>query len=144
MLLAATAASGNAAGASHRASLSLRPDREDVQVGGRVALSGPTFRSHDDRAAARRPPPDPPLALLRRPRRPQRRAVRGLRAAAPRASARPQATLPWLSGPKVQTDVLACYREGKPDPWSRVYGIDPKCGQARLRFSDRVRGTAAR
>lgn len=48
-------------------------------------------------------------------------------------------TLPWLSGPKVETDVLACYRERKPDAWSRVYGIDPKCGQPRLRFSDGIR-----
>ena len=51
-------------------------------------------------------------------------------------------TLPWLSGPKRETDVLACYRERKPDAWSRVYGIDPKCGQKpRLRFSDRIGAT---
>jgi hypothetical protein len=52
--------------------------------------------------------------------------------------------LPWLSGPKVQTDVLACYRERTPDAWSGVYGIDPKCGRPLLRFSDRVRDATAR
>ena len=53
------------------------------------------------------------------------------------------ATLPWLRGPKRNTDVLACYRERTPDPWGRVYAIDPKCGDARLRVPDRIRGSAA-
>ena len=112
----------------------------------RTSFRGPTFREH--------------LTLKgpRRMRLPTRRAhfyvVRaGRRIARRRASVRlrrvrpgvfkAKATLPWLSGPRRATDVLACYRERTPDPWSRAYRIDPLCGARRLRVSDRVRATRA-
>lgn len=41
------------------------------------------------------------------------------------------ATLRYLR-PRSATDVLACYRERRPDAWGRAYAIDPLCGRRRL------------
>jgi outer membrane protein assembly factor BamB len=112
----------------------------------RSSFSGPTFREHWTIKAprgSRRPARRAHFYVVRAGRRIARHeASARFRRVRPRTYAA-AATLPWLRGPRRNTDVLACYRERTPDAWGRVDAIDPRCGEARLRVPERVRGTAA-